>query len=132
AYWTEDHIPSLIKFLAAHKSEASDEMNFKIGVFQAMAAHFLELLKDMSIFFQVLVSQCNSHFQIQKQYKIVLDIKSQSGFSRFSWDNEFSASIDSTSEVVWAVYVKEFFLHSDAAPFRNKGWPYFNEVDALL
>lgn len=66
----------------------------------------------MSIFFQVLVSQCNSHFQIQKQYKIVLDIKSQSGFSRFSWDNEFSASIDSTSEVVWAVYVKEFFLFS--------------------
>lgn len=46
AYWTEDHIPSLIKFLAAHKSEASDEMNFKIGVFQAMAAHFLELLKE--------------------------------------------------------------------------------------
>ncbi|KAG2351458.1 hypothetical protein BDR07DRAFT_1248018, partial [Suillus spraguei] len=63
--------------------------------------------------------------QIHKKYKIVLDIKSQ---SRFSWDNEFGAGIDSTSEAVWAAYVR----CPDAAPFHNKGWPHFNEVDALL
>ncbi|KAG1758629.1 hypothetical protein EDD22DRAFT_956697 [Suillus occidentalis] len=33
-----------------------------------------------------------------------IDIKSQSGFS---WDNEFGAGIDSTSEAVWAAYVKK-------------------------
>jgi hypothetical protein len=41
-HWTEDHTLSLIKFLAAQKSEAGDGMNFKIGVFRAAAAHFLE------------------------------------------------------------------------------------------
>ncbi|KAG0694085.1 hypothetical protein DFH29DRAFT_1006647 [Suillus ampliporus] len=64
--------------------------------------------------------------QIQKKYKIILDIKAQSGFS---WDNKFGAGIDSTLEAVWAAYVKR---HPDAAPFRNKGWPHFDELDTLL
>ncbi|KAG2335871.1 hypothetical protein BDR05DRAFT_1006374 [Suillus weaverae] len=40
-----------------------------------------------------------------------------------------AAISDSTSEAVWAAYLKR---RPDAAPFRNKGWPHFNEVEALL
>ncbi|KAG1831817.1 hypothetical protein EV424DRAFT_1534071 [Suillus variegatus] len=67
-----------------------------------------------------------SHFQIQKKYKIILNIQAQSGFA---WDNELGAGIDSTSEAVWAAYIKRC---TDAAPFHNKGWPHFDKVDALL
>ncbi|KAG2359623.1 hypothetical protein BDR07DRAFT_1225496, partial [Suillus spraguei] len=108
--WTEDHTSSLIKFLTAHKLEAGDGMNFKIGVFQAAAAHFLEppegVLKEGWVPPAMTRDSCackNKWAAIQKKYKIVLDIKSQ---SRFSWDNEFCAGIDSTSEAVWAAYVK--------------------------
>lgn len=40
--WTEGDTSQLIKFLTAHRSEAGDGMNFKVSVFQAAAAHFLE------------------------------------------------------------------------------------------
>ncbi|KAG1781342.1 hypothetical protein EV702DRAFT_962813, partial [Suillus placidus] len=132
AHWTEDHTSSLIKFLASHRSEAGDGMNFKIGVFQAAAAHFLEppegVLKEGWVP-PVARDSCackNKWAAIQKKCKIILDIKAQSGFS---WDNEFGAGIDSTSEAVWAAYVKRC---PDAAPFHNKGWPHFDKVDSLL
>ncbi|KAG2158513.1 uncharacterized protein EDB93DRAFT_1076769, partial [Suillus bovinus] len=132
-HWTEDHTLRLIKFLASCRSEAGDGMNFKIGVFQAAAAHFLEppegVLKEGWVP-PVARDSCackNKWAAIRKKYKIVLDIKAQSGFS---WDNEFGAGIDSTLEAVWAAYVKVW--RPDAAPFHNKGWPHFDELDTLL
>ncbi|KAG1767213.1 hypothetical protein EDD22DRAFT_844584 [Suillus occidentalis] len=134
-HWTEDHTLSLIKFLAAHKSEAGDGMNFKIRVFQAAAAYFLESPEGVSKEGWVPPAMTRDSllnldvtliFRYEKKYKIVFDIKYQ---SVFSWDNEFGAGIDSTSEAVWVAYVKR---RLDATPFHNKGWPHFNEVDALL
>ncbi|KAG1849083.1 hypothetical protein C8R48DRAFT_566232, partial [Suillus tomentosus] len=45
----------------------------------------------------------NKWAAIQKKYKIVLDIKAQFGFA---WDNKLGAGIDSTSEAVWAAYIR--------------------------
>ncbi|KAG1856513.1 hypothetical protein C8R48DRAFT_574989, partial [Suillus tomentosus] len=108
--WTEDHTSSLIKFLAAHRSEAGDRMNFKIGVFQAAAGYFLEPPEGVSKEGWVPPVARDSHAcknkwaaVYTKKYKIVLDIKAQSGFA---WDNELGTGIDSTSEAVWAAYIK--------------------------
>ncbi|KAG1734381.1 uncharacterized protein EDB91DRAFT_1250893 [Suillus paluster] len=127
-HWTKDHTSSLIKFLASHRSEAGDGMNFKIGVFQAVTAHFLEPPKGVPKEGWVPPVARDSRACKNKwaAHKIILDIKAQSGFS---WDNELGAGIDSTSEAVWAAYVKK---RPDAAPFCNRGWPHFDEINDLL
>ncbi|KAG1791019.1 uncharacterized protein HD556DRAFT_1445541 [Suillus plorans] len=120
-HWTEDHTSSLIKFLAAHRSEAGDGMNFKIGVFQAAAAHFLEPPEGVSKEGWVPPVARDSH-ACKNKWAAVRSVW-------LAWDNKLGAGIDSTSEAVWAAYIKR---RPDAAPFHNKGWPHFDKVDALL
>ncbi|KAG1732315.1 hypothetical protein EDB19DRAFT_1605163, partial [Suillus lakei] len=98
AHWTEDHTLSLIKFLASRRLEAGDGMNFKIGPPEGVSKEgwVSPVARDSHA--------CkNKWAAIRKKHKIILDIKAQSGFS---WDNKFGAGIDSTSEAVWAAYVK--------------------------
>jgi len=49
--------------------------------------------------------------------------------SGWVWDDETGASITPDTASSWEDYVKH---HPEAKPFRNKGWPHFDQVSLLM
>ncbi|KZT01760.1 uncharacterized protein LAESUDRAFT_631897, partial [Laetiporus sulphureus 93-53] len=63
---------------------------------------------------------------LRETYHVIAALLEQ---SRFIWSADHGVQIDECSETVWQEYVKK---HLKAAPFRNKGWPHFEAMQAIM
>ncbi|KAF8501139.1 hypothetical protein F5888DRAFT_1589537, partial [Russula emetica] len=63
---------------------------------------------------------------LKDTYLVVSLLKEQSGFA---WDELKGATITVESEPVWRAYVLKY---PKASPFRNKGWPHYNNMMPLM
>ncbi|KAG2362222.1 hypothetical protein BDR07DRAFT_1485009 [Suillus spraguei] len=62
----------------------------------------------------------------KKQYSVVKNIKSLSGFS---WDDERSVSVTPETSGAWDAHTK---AHLQSKPFSSKGFLHFNTVEELM
>ncbi|KAF8802781.1 hypothetical protein BYT27DRAFT_7111442 [Phlegmacium glaucopus] len=125
AHWSDDDINTLVTFLLAKKSTAGDGIGFKGSIWTeaATAVNAIPPTKGM----KKTSGSCKSKWgKLKETYNIVADIKAQSGFK---WDDERGADIDETTAEVWAAYEKK---HKGSAPFRNKGWTWYEKVQPLV
>ncbi|KAJ7477741.1 hypothetical protein B0H11DRAFT_2424779 [Mycena galericulata] len=68
----------------------------------------------------------NKYTQLRGVFKIVREIKKVSGWH---WDDNTGASITADTKSSWDDYVR---VHPNAKPFRNKGWPYYSQLEGLV
>ncbi|KAF9235651.1 hypothetical protein BU15DRAFT_15191, partial [Melanogaster broomeanus] len=79
---------------------------------------------------------------LKQSYHAVVDLKNASGFM---YSDTLGAGITTDAQEIWARYVKlsTFYLplilyltmsqsHPTAKPFRNKGFPHFDDVEKLI
>ncbi|KIJ94776.1 hypothetical protein K443DRAFT_11857 [Laccaria amethystina LaAM-08-1] len=116
AHWSDDDITTLITFLISKKASAGDGISFKGSVWTEAATAVNKVPHTKGA----------KRRQLKETYNIVADIKAQSGFK---WDDNGGADIDKTTAEVWASYEKR---HKGSAPFRNKGWPWYEKVQPLM
>jgi len=122
--WTHAEETAFIQFLVDHKSEGGDGGSFKGPTYQKALEHMRPLRergppKDVK-------SLQNKWTSFKKTYRVILAIKEVSGWV---WDNEKGANINVHSASSWDDYVKK---HVAAKPFRNKGWPHFENVARIM
>ncbi|KAF8060959.1 hypothetical protein FPV67DRAFT_1631942 [Lyophyllum atratum] len=124
AAWTHADTTHFLEYLIEHKSEAGDGGNFKVATWRACAAHLNETLTKGA---QKTYLSCKGKYRTLKStYDIVCLIRDNSGWS---WDDEEGASITPEKKGTWDDFKAK---HPDAAPFRNKGWPYLASFDSLI
>ncbi|KAF9242339.1 hypothetical protein BU15DRAFT_13314, partial [Melanogaster broomeanus] len=63
---------------------------------------------------------------LKRSYHAVVDLKSASGFM---YSDALGAGITTDTQEIWTRYVKS---HPTAKPFRNKGFPHFDDVEKLI
>ncbi|KAF8814352.1 hypothetical protein BYT27DRAFT_7082415 [Phlegmacium glaucopus] len=125
ASWADRDVTALLNFLLSKKATAGDGLSFKAVVWNeaATVANLVTGLRGA----QKTASSCKNKFaKLKEVFLIVAAIKGQSGFK---WDDERGADIGPESEAVWEAYEKK---HKGAAPFRNKGWPWYDQMLPLM
>ncbi|KAF9554697.1 hypothetical protein CPC08DRAFT_696454 [Agrocybe pediades] len=127
AHWSDSDVKALIDFLVSELPSAGDGITFKAAVWTEAAIAVNKVVKTKGA--NKTASSCKNKFnKLREIYNIVAKIKSQSGFT---WDDKKGANIDETSAAVWEAYEK-VRKNKGSAPFRNKGWVWFNEVQPLM
>ncbi|EPT05424.1 hypothetical protein FOMPIDRAFT_1044759 [Fomitopsis schrenkii] len=124
AVWSPTDIDKLLEILKEEKASAGNGGNFKKATFRK-AAEELEKIREKGG--PKTGTVCESKWQkLRQTYHVVAALSAQSGFH---WDDEHGADINEDSEAVWQAYI---LAHPDAAPFRNKGWEYFEKMKSIL
>ncbi|KAH9933725.1 uncharacterized protein B0H18DRAFT_981763 [Fomitopsis serialis] len=124
AHWTDADVSTFLQVLKEHKAEAGDGGNFKAPTFKKASGELEKCRTKGAV--KTWTSCRNKYAKLRETYKVVYDLSVQSGFH---WDNENGAAIDEDSEAVWQAYVEK---HPEAEPFRNKGWPHFEDMKELM
>ncbi|KAG1750037.1 uncharacterized protein EDB91DRAFT_1032657, partial [Suillus paluster] len=130
--WTEEETTRFIQYLALHRTEGGDGINFKQATFAAAGAHLLEplegILKENHIAGNKRDWQSckNKWIMCKKKHAAIVDIKSQSGFS---WDEELGANIGPADAARWTAFANAC---PNTRPFCNKGWKHFDDMNDLL
>ncbi|XP_007022380.2 PREDICTED: uncharacterized protein At2g29880 [Theobroma cacao] len=63
---------------------------------------------------------------LKKEWTIVYDMEQGRGTSRFGWDHERNMVV--AEDLVWDSYI---ISHKDAAQFRKRSFPFFNELSDI-
>ncbi|KAJ7776063.1 hypothetical protein DFH07DRAFT_951971 [Mycena maculata] len=124
AIWTTPETKKLVDFLVDQVSRAGDGGNFLTAVWNEAAALLAPMLKDGG---PKTAKVCrNKYTQLHGLFKVVREIKKVSGWH---WDDNTGASITADTKSSWDDYVR---VHPNAKPFRNKGWPYYSQLEELV
>ncbi|KAF8992398.1 hypothetical protein BDQ17DRAFT_209154 [Cyathus striatus] len=124
AIWVSAEEFVLIQYLYDHISEAGDNGSFKKPTFEAAAIDIAPFHMRGAV---KTAKMCqNKYTTFRKVYRVVIAIKEVSGWT---WSDETGASITAETASTWDDYIAR---HPEAKPFRNRGWPYLHQFEALM
>ncbi|KZT31282.1 hypothetical protein SISSUDRAFT_995320, partial [Sistotremastrum suecicum HHB10207 ss-3] len=128
--WTDRNVWAMLTFLESKKAEGGDGGNFKAATWNALARH-LGAEGHNEEGGEKSGSSCkNKWTALRAAFSVVQELKKQSGFA---WDDAHGACIEESSEHVWEDYVKvRLTRHPTAAPYKNKGFPYYNMMEQFV
>ncbi|KAF8221471.1 hypothetical protein L208DRAFT_1201044, partial [Tricholoma matsutake] len=108
-----------------HKAEAGDGMKFKAlfwsGAAKEMVSH--------SVLGGMKTSQgCSSKWdRLKKSYNVVAMLKANT--SGFSWSETKGLNITINEACTWNEYI---VVCMDATPYKSKGFPHFDRIQAIM
>ncbi|KAJ6448294.1 hypothetical protein C8R45DRAFT_1115377 [Mycena sanguinolenta] len=125
AIWTHADTVKFLDFLISKSSAAGDGGNFKMSTFNA-AAKFLNETRERGGH-KTGKGCSNKYKNLRSTLAVVEHLKYHA--SGFTYSDEKGADIDDASASAWDTYIVQ---HPDAKKFRNKGWPYMNQMEKLV
>ncbi|KAG2356898.1 hypothetical protein BDR07DRAFT_1491307 [Suillus spraguei] len=121
AHWQDIEVDVLLHYLIENQAASGDGRNFTMSTFNNAAA---AINADAAI--QTIGPQKTAQ-------KIFNQIEIYHNVSGFHWDNEWGAGIEGTAAAsVWDTYVDPKKSRVAICPFRNKGWPPYDNMQMIL
>ncbi|KAL0574733.1 hypothetical protein V5O48_007217 [Marasmius crinis-equi] len=122
--WLPKDEEQLLAGLIAKKAAAGDGTNFTMTTFNEVA----QSLNPPEEGLPKTGKSCKNKYNTLKSiWDVIVKIHHQSGWPDF--DEYLGANITENRETVWQEYE---MAHPKAAPFKNKGWKYYQEFNQLL
>ncbi|KAJ7774150.1 hypothetical protein DFH07DRAFT_702726, partial [Mycena maculata] len=124
ASWSPSETKELLDFLVTQKAKAGDGGNFPGSVWTAASALLdPKVTKGGPKTAKVCL---NKYTQLRGIFKVIRELQNVSGWH---WSDTTGASITAETKSLWDDYVK---AHPKAKGFRNKGWPFYSQMDDLI
>ncbi|KAI6029130.1 hypothetical protein PISMIDRAFT_121563, partial [Pisolithus microcarpus 441] len=121
--WSEADTITLLDLVVTHKALAGEGLNFKATFWNTAAVH----LRNPSKGAPKTAKACKDKWKrLRKTYDAVDQLCSRSGFV---YSLKSGANIGIENEQLWNAFVRQY---KDAAPFRNKGWLYYDKMKEIM
>ncbi|KAF8811320.1 hypothetical protein BYT27DRAFT_7090095, partial [Phlegmacium glaucopus] len=126
ASWNEKEVEALVNYLWEHRAESGDGGTFKDMTFNAIPGCIADLLTSGPA---KTAKQCKTKYNLLKAtFRMIITYKDTT--SGTHWDGQKGANIEGDAAVsAWNNYINASKLIS---PFRNKGWPYFENFQDII
>ncbi|KAF8803320.1 hypothetical protein BYT27DRAFT_7110277, partial [Phlegmacium glaucopus] len=127
AQWNDQEVSALLDFLLEKKSEIGDAGMFKMGTFNAAAAHITGYCTSGPA---KTGKMCKTKWRALKTtYSSIQKYQETSGTH---WDNKTGATISTPAEEnVWNDYIK-IKPNAPMRSFRMKGWDFLPKLESIL
>ncbi|KAI1788695.1 hypothetical protein LXA43DRAFT_869862, partial [Ganoderma leucocontextum] len=122
--WSEWNVKDLVGFLVERKAKAGDGASFKKATFKEAAA---DLARRKYKGPEKKWETCKNKWS-RVHFRAVQELKKASGFS---YSDKEGAEITAEMEQVWEAFVK-VCAGLYAKPFKNKGWPYYEDMVKIM
>ncbi|KAF7371621.1 hypothetical protein MVEN_00017600 [Mycena venus] len=125
AAWTHEDIVKLLEYLISQIATSEGGGNFKMQIFTAAARILNEIRAKGG---PKTGKGCQNKYKaLRATHQVVDHIKNHA--SGFTYSDDHGADIGPASASAWDTYC---IAHPDAKPFRNKGWPYLEQMEKLI
>ncbi|KAJ7055147.1 hypothetical protein C8F01DRAFT_1259168 [Mycena amicta] len=124
ASWTGPDIQTLLDYLVEKAAASGDGGNFRKTVFQPIADKLNGIRTVGGP--KTLTAVMSKYKSLRKTFEVVSALMDLSGFT---WDSEKGVNVTPEMEDAWSDYVRK---HPEAAPFRKKGFPYYETMRPLM
>ncbi|KAF8803198.1 hypothetical protein BYT27DRAFT_7171949 [Phlegmacium glaucopus] len=126
ASWNEKEVEALVNYLWEHRAESGDGGTFKDVTFNAIPGCIADLLTSGPA---KTAKQCKTKYNsLKATFRTIITYKDTT--SGTHWDGQKGANIEGDAAVsAWNNYINASKLIS---PFRNKGWPYFENFQDII
>ncbi|KAI9574723.1 hypothetical protein HD554DRAFT_1983576, partial [Boletus coccyginus] len=115
--WGNDEVHQLLDFLISNKAKLSQAGGYPTSVFTAASLH---LGPDKNS-----ATTSSKWSTLKRTYNAIEAYRQRSSVH---WDNDNGANIVTESE---AAAWDAFLSSSPLAPFRNKGWPFYDKMSEI-
>ncbi|RDX49207.1 hypothetical protein OH76DRAFT_1321152, partial [Lentinus brumalis] len=129
AVWKDRDIHMLLDRADRHKAEGGDGMNFSETTWKKISP-WVDSVRVTGG--EKSWTSCKAKWHALRKTLELVELLAHGGgggASGFTWSPEHGANITPADEPAWAAFVK---AHPEAEQFRNKGWPFYEKMAALI